>query len=159
MTDEAKKSYMKAWYENNKDRVREYARRTRERRNARQRELYREDAERREAIKAQVREYRRNNPGKKRRVDLAANYGITPEDYAAMLAAQGGGCAICGAAEGTEKRIKYLHVDHDHETGKVRGLLCHLCNLGIGKFQDDPELLVKAAHYLSHYKETSRVAI
>lgn len=56
-------------------------------------------------------------------------------------------CAICGATETPGKRAS-LHVDHCHRTGAIRGLLCGPCNLGIGKFNDDPELLLAAAAYL-----------
>jgi hypothetical protein len=54
----------------------------------------------------------------------ARQLGVTDDEYARMLAAQGGGCAICGATPKTRR----LHVDHDHKTGTVRGLLCHRCN-------------------------------
>lgn len=64
-----------------------------------------------------------------------------------MLAAQNGGCAICSTTtpDGNARRF---HVDHDHETGKIRGLLCHSCNTGIGKLRDDPDLLLSAVAYL-----------
>lgn len=70
-------------------------------------------------------------------------YGMTVEDYDRMLAEQEGRCAACG-----DVPTKRLHVDHDHSTGQVRGLLCGECNLGIGKFKDDPERLESAARYL-----------
>ena len=54
----------------------------------------------------------------------ARQLGVTDEDYALMLATQGGGCAICG----NPPRTRRLHVDHDHKTGVVRGLLCFQCN-------------------------------
>jgi hypothetical protein len=62
-----------------------------------------------------------------------------------MLAAQGGGCAICGRAPSTKIS---LHIDHDHETGRIRGLLCFVCNNGLGQFQEDPAVLRKAAAYV-----------
>jgi hypothetical protein len=76
---------------------------------------------------------------------VRAMYGIEPEEYLQMHKSQQGRCAICGE-EPTTKRG--LHLDHCHETGKVRGLLCHGCNTGIGSFGDDPELLKKALDYL-----------
>lgn len=70
-------------------------------------------------------------------------YGITLEQYNEMLDAQGGACAICG-----ETKERSLHVDHDHVSGTVRGLLCDFCNIGLGHFQDDPDRLVAAAAYI-----------
>lgn len=75
-------------------------------------------------------------------------YGLTVDDYEDMLTAQEGKCAICGdTASGHEKHGR-LCVDHDHVTGQVRGLLCHLCNAGIGFLGDDPENIDRAAQYL-----------
>jgi len=62
-----------------------------------------------------------------------------------MECAQGGVCAICG---GINDNDDALSVDHDHETGRIRGLLCSKCNKGLGSFNDDPELLRKAIAYL-----------
>lgn len=73
-----------------------------------------------------------------------ARYGLTLEGYEGMLLEQGGGCAICGLPPGT----RALHVDHDHRTGEVRGLLCNNCNQGLGRFRDEPDALVAAAMYL-----------
>lgn len=67
-------------------------------------------------------------------------------DVGALLEKQGGGCGICGDTEPTTKRP--WHIDHDHETGKVRGVLCHHCNVGIGNLRDDPELLRAAIAWL-----------
>lgn len=84
-----------------------------------------------------------------------SQYGITPEEYDALLAAQGGVCAICGGDEaashgrtGTKFR---LCVDHDHESGQVRGLLCQKCNRSIGLMSDNVELLRKAIDYLERF--------
>lgn len=74
-------------------------------------------------------------------------YDISAEEYKILYAAQGGRCAICRRATGAARR---LAVDHDHKTGKVRGLLCKPCNrYGIGIFaRDDPEVFDRAAAYL-----------
>lgn len=77
---------------------------------------------------------------------LRSRYSVTPEAYAARLAAQGGGCAICGAPASADGRR--LSVDHDHSTGRVRGLLCEPCNPALGCFKDDPDLLDAVALYL-----------
>jgi len=73
---------------------------------------------------------------------------MTVEQYDEMLAEQGGGCAICGRAP--TPGIS-LHVDHDHETGAIRRLLCFLCNNLLGDAGDDPALLEKAAAYLHEH--------
>jgi hypothetical protein len=72
-------------------------------------------------------------------------YGITPQDFRRMLAKQGGVCAIC---KGPEPTGMALAVDHDHVTGRVRGLLCSNCNKGLGCFKDSPCALRTAALYL-----------
>lgn len=105
----------------------------------------------------QVRTYRQRHHAKRlandlagvreeqRRAWLAHCYGITLEEHLSMIEAQDNRCAICDAV-GDESAP--LHVDHDHETAKVRGLLCGPCNRGIGLFKDDPEVLERAARYL-----------
>lgn len=76
-------------------------------------------------------------------------YGITLDEYNRMLIDQGGCCAICGAREGRSKAGGVrLHVDHDHATGKARGLLCGTCNRGIGQLGDDPARVRAAVRYL-----------
>jgi hypothetical protein len=77
-----------------------------------------------------------------RSAQLKCLYGITLEEWEALCAAQGGCCAIC-------HRERRLDVDHCHESGKVRGLLCRRCNLMLGQCGDDSDLLIKAADYLS----------
>jgi hypothetical protein len=77
---------------------------------------------------------------------LRTRYGLTLDDYKTMLAAQGGVCAIC--REPSTSAWGSLHVDHDHDTGRVRGLLCEACNVGLGNFKDDPARLRAAAVYL-----------
>jgi hypothetical protein len=75
-------------------------------------------------------------------------YGITLDEYNSLLKEQGGGCAICHSTEPAGKRVKRFSVDHDHRTGKVRGLLCNLCNHLLGCARDDLQLLVNAVAYL-----------
>ncbi len=82
---------------------------------------------------------------------LQKSYGITTEDYNSLLLAQGGVCKVCGEPETTRGKgglVKPLAVDHDHESDTVRGLLCQSCNVGIGYFKDQPNLLRAAARYL-----------
>lgn len=86
---------------------------------------------------------------------IKRRYGLTPEDYAALLEKQGGGCAICHSDKpGCGK--KRFAVDHCHDTDVVRGLLCHDCNLGLGKFADDLGRLRAALKYLAPLKVSQR---
>jgi hypothetical protein len=77
---------------------------------------------------------------------LKKSYGLTIEQYHEMLEAQAGVCAIC---LGADKAFAHLAVDHCHQSGKVRGLLCNTCNRALGSFQDDPERLKRALLYLA----------
>jgi hypothetical protein len=78
---------------------------------------------------------------------LLRKYGITLADYDAMYAEQGGECAICETVE-TDVVKGRFHVDHCHETGKVRGLLCYHCNMVLGYAKDDTAALAAAINYL-----------
>lgn len=76
-------------------------------------------------------------------------YGINPDDYAKLLEQQSGVCKICGGTsdqQGTKKRT--LAVDHNHQNGKIRGLLCGSCNRAIGLLKDDIANVLKVADYL-----------
>jgi hypothetical protein len=84
----------------------------------------------------------------RRELKLVKKYGISLDQYDAIFAKQEGKCAICNRHQSEFKRA--LAVDHSHETSKVRGLLCFACNSGIGKLQDNPDLLDSAARYLRH---------
>ena len=87
-------------------------------------------------------------PGMSRAENLRSRHGITEAQFSDMLFAQGGGCAICKRTDSGSSRWKTLHVDHCHQTGVIRGLLCHGCNVSIGHFKDSPELLRRAAMYV-----------
>lgn len=78
---------------------------------------------------------------------LSQIYGITNESYEEMLAEQGGGCAICGARR-FNRISDRLAVDHNHNTGHPRGLLCGRCNLVLGMVRDSAEVLKNAIRYL-----------
>jgi hypothetical protein len=79
---------------------------------------------------------------------IKKKYGITRGEYLLMLKSQGGACAICGTKGSGTSWSENLHVDHNHETGVVRGLLCQPCNVSLGKMKNSAELLRKAAKYL-----------
>lgn len=79
---------------------------------------------------------------------LKSVYGITVEQYNEMLNEQGGCCAICGTNEPTGYN---WHVDHNHDTGKVRALLCSQCNQAIGMMKEDVSILRRAIEYLEKH--------
>jgi hypothetical protein len=91
-----------------------------------------------------------NDPRNRARNRAASlrRYGITPEQYDALLEAQDGRCAICGETPSGRQAAGRLHVDHCHETGRIRGLLCVRCNPGIGHFREREDLLLRAVEYL-----------
>lgn len=96
-----------------------------------------------------------------RKHSLWKNYKLTPEQYDKMLLEQRGSCKIClsknpwGFVEKPRRATEFFCVDHDHRTGKVRGLLCQPCNKGLGSFLDNPEYLRKAIEYLEESNESS----
>lgn len=83
----------------------------------------------------------RERHGGARRYHLRRRYGVEPEEVVTMIEEQGGRCAICRARSPE-------HVDHDHQTGVVRGVLCYTCNAGLGSFHDSVEELRRAIEYL-----------
>jgi Recombination endonuclease VII len=99
----------------------------------------------REQYREAQREYRRKRPLVDRTQHLRSTFGLSLEDYDSLLRQQGGGCAICGSR--SRGNIS-LHVDHDHESGLVRGLLCVRCNNGLGQFKESFRLMSRAADYV-----------
>lgn len=89
--------------------------------------------------------------------DRLKKYGLTSEDYERLLEEQGGRCPICHVTEGTDGYGEWS-IDHDHDTGFVRGLLCGHCNRALGLFRDDPESLRRAASYLEDAQDKLKVA-
>lgn len=97
-----------------------------------------------ERFNAQQRQHRERYPLQLRQLHLRRKYGMTLDDYDNLLAAQDGGCAICADRP---RDGRSMHVDHKGEV--VRGILCVRCNNALGQFKDDPELMLRAAEYLS----------
>ena len=91
-------------------------------------------------------------PAVRRSRNLRYRFGITDEHFSLLLAAQQGKCAICDATECLPKSGKrQLAIDHDHNTGQIRGLLCTRCNVGLGMFRDELALVERAVAYLSKH--------
>lgn len=92
-------------------------------------------------------EWHAAHPDYYRRKHLRRTYGITLEQYHDLLTSQSGGCACCGATRAGGSSDSF-HVDHCHETGKIRGLLCNNCNIGIGALGDNASGVARALAYL-----------
>jgi len=137
------REYMRRYYHANKHKWK-LSEEQKDKRNRARRERYAADAEFREKCKQLS---RRRCRDAKREYALKDNYGIGFQQYEEMLRQQDGKCAICGAVA-ADTRGSRLHVDHCHQTGAVRGLLCSSCNLGLGKFGDCSGRLERAALYL-----------
>lgn len=86
-----------------------------------------------------------------------AQYGVDAEWYERTLAEQGGGCAICGETEAYKRggRTRRLPVDHDHETGQARAILCDACNHAIGHVRENPDIAIGVAMYLIQHGKVS----
>jgi len=132
--------YNKAWREKNKNKIID------------QKKLYYKNN--RTKVMSHEKEYYEKNKEKISAYKRSHEYGMTAEEYDNLFELQGRVCAICGEPETAKHQsgnIKRLCVDHDHETGKIRGLLCHRCNLGIGMLKDSPRILSSAIAYLEKF--------
>jgi hypothetical protein len=109
------------------------------------------DPERLEKRRAYQKKWRKDNPDKMRlhhrRVLLKRKYGLTIEEYETILASQGGGCAICNKKPNC---LRSHPVDHDHDTKRVRGILCINCNIAVGNIYNNPKIATKMAEYLEN---------
>lgn len=112
-----------------------------------------------EPERARNRAWRTGNPRTVRDGYLRRKRGITIADYEAMLLRQNHRCAACGSTDTGDRRLDVFPVDHDHATGKVRGLLCSGCNKALGLLGDDPDrLMALAAYLLQHSNVLAEVA-
>lgn len=83
---------------------------------------------------------------------LMRQFGLSLAEYRSMLAAQGGGCATCGSITPGGRSKGFFCVDHDHGTGRVRGLLCNSCNVALGIIKDSTQTLIRMIEYLEQHK-------
>lgn len=93
-------------------------------------------------------EYLKNRKESVRKWYLKTTYGMTPGDYQRLFDSNDGKCWIC-----FQPKDYWLHVDHNHVTGQIRGLLCNTCNRSLGLFKDDKNILRKAAEYLERFED------
>ena len=122
------KDYLKKWRDNNQEYIKNY----------------------RETHKEESKKYRDEHKNEMKEYNLKRNYGITKEHFEEIYNNQDGKCFICDISEKElkDKNSAGLAIDHDHKTGKIRGLLCHNCNKGLGLLKDDPNILKKGIDYL-----------
>ena len=130
---EQTKEYNKQYYFKNKDKHVEYR------------------FKRKDKIKEYNKEYNLKNKEKKKEYALIKNYNLTIDEYNKMFTDQKGCCKICDRHQ--NELSKRLGVDHNHTTGKIRGLLCDSCNTNIGKFNEDTRILNKMIEYIKEHNE------
>ncbi len=139
---EKHRAEVKAWAAANPDKIKAYQRISGPR----------YDENHRERRRGQWRDWNTRNKqyreGQNRVYKYKRQYNITIEEYDALVVRQNGRCGICGTDQ-PSARTRYWNVDHCHETGQIRGLLCAACNRGGGMFKDDPELLRKATEWFT----------
>lgn len=151
-----KNEALREWRKNNPEKVAEHQRtqyqKNREKKLAYQREYAQKNRNKIREINRRARENmsaekRAEMLEQKRITTMMRRYGLTPEDYNRMLAEQNGTCALCPRTP-EEERYKRLNIDHCHDSGKVRGLLCTPCNHAIGVLGDTAEHVKRAVAYL-----------
>lgn len=146
----ANRDKIKAYQETYRDRQNELHKEYRDA-HKEERAAYHKDYSKKNAdkFKGYRRKYRETNAEAIKQRDriswIKTKYGLTVEQYDAMIHAQSGQCAICG---GSLEDTRKTHIDHCHSTGQVRGVLCHACNVGLGHFKDDVDVLARAINYL-----------
>jgi len=141
--------YAREWRKKNPEKVAAHAKKTRIKNREKVRARQKEWGEKNKEHRAEKgRKWYNENKERTRNSQLIRVFGITLDEYNIMLDKQNDRCAICGENVGG----KSFAVDHDHLSGKVRGLLCGSCNVGIGHFRDDPELLEKAIEYIKRFR-------
>jgi len=136
---------------NNPEKVRENSRRSHAK--------SRQNPQKIEAIRAYQALYREQNRDVLSDRERERRFGITRQEYAEIFHSQNGTCAICSLPETATRngKVKALAVDHDHKSGKVRGLLCSDCNTGIGKLKENRNIFLSAIKYLDKYSDQRQV--
>jgi hypothetical protein len=94
-----------------------------------------------------------------RQKHLRRAYGLTEDEFVSLLDSQGGVCASCGTSDWAKCRYGIPAVDHDHQTGRVRGILCDACNKAAGLLGDNPERAASLAAYLKKQHGLARVKV
>ena len=121
------KEYMKQWHLDNPDYDKQYR------------------LDNKDKINKRGRQWRKDNPKYVKGFDLRKNYGLSYNEWVGLWYSQDGRCAIC---DKFFPNTFEMCVDHNHDTGEIRGLLCRKCNSALGFFLDNPESLVNATEYI-----------
>lgn len=141
---EARKKFSQAYYARTKDEM------------LRKRREFYAIPENRAIYRIRTQEYRENNRHIAKRAHLKNSFGLSLEAYNALFEAQAGLCAVCGESEKAKQlghdKPRLLAVDHNHSTGKVRGLLCTNCNLALGNMRDSEALISKLLEYIRRHQ-------
>jgi hypothetical protein len=157
MTPEQYAKQLKAsfeWKQRNKDKVAAYQKEWRENNIEKRKELKSAwDKSNPEKKKQHSKEFKTKRPDYFVNKHLEGSYGITLEEYKAILALQHYKCAGCGIEAEKAQRNK-LYVDHCHKTNKIRGLLCQHCNTALGMVKDNPDTLLNLVSYLREHNFT-----
>lgn len=145
-----KNDYMKIYYSKNKSKWKERQATEVYKNNKNSARIikYHTDDIFKQKVRDRTKQYRVDHPTAKRAQDLKEKYGISLQEYDEILKKQNDRCAICGKKSNENGRYKVLYVDHDHKTGKVRGLLCESCNFALGLFRDKIDIVENAVKYL-----------
>lgn len=156
-----KKEYQKVYRAENREKTKAYrtanrekinaqnkawADKHREELNARKRALYAANPEK---YNARLRAWHAANPERRRFQRLKDRLGMSQQEYEVLFDSQGGACAIC---KNLNWNGKTPNVDHDHITGKIRGILCHNCNTALGRIMDDPKIAQAMGDYIKKFK-------
>lgn len=144
---EHQKEYMKRYYQDNKEKIKKSMKKWMQ---SEKGKAYYKKSHQSKKFKEYMKEYNKRNKIVVRRYQLKFRYGITIEEYNNLLKLQNNVCVICGQPETRLRKGKLtlLSVDHNHETGKIRGLLCYKCNTIIGLASDSPKQLLDTIKYL-----------
>ena len=134
------KEYKRKYYQGHKEKHKKY-----------KQQYYKKNKKR---ISESVKKYRQEHTKEARENNIRNNYGINGKQYDEIFKKQNGKCAICLKLEQVKHKsgtLSQLSIDHDHKTGKTRGLLCRRCNTALGLLQDDLLLLKQAVKYLESF--------
>lgn len=146
---EEQKTKAKIWRDANKEKraeyQREYAKRNRHKLRQYSKDFYERNPDK------PYHKYDSSQRDKSRISHHKYKFGVTAEMFNEMYEAQAGQCCLCKVHFDSSSKSTKPHLDHDHMTNKVRGLLCHRCNVGLGQFKDNIDTLKAAVQYLDQY--------